>query len=76
MTTLLKREYTYNNVVWDSLFGRIKTIIQEEYNYTPYVASNLDLSIQSPFRVWMTSQETDDIFTNAWHKRYDFSVNY
>ena len=75
MTTLLKKDYGYSNVLWEDVIGRVKEIIRDEYNISPYISPELNTSINSPFRVWIDGQETNQFATSNWYKEYSISIN-
>ena len=68
MATLLKKDYGYSNVLWEDVIGRVKEIIRDEYNISPYISPELNTSINSPFRVWIDGQETNQFATSNWYK--------
>ena len=75
MATLLKKDYGYSNVLWEDVIGRVKEIIRDEYNISPYISPELNTSINSPFRVWIDGQETNQFATSNWYKEYSISIN-
>ena len=75
MTTLLKKDYGYSNVLWEDVLERIKEIIRDEYNISPYISPELNTSINSPFRVWIDNQETTQLASSNWYKQYSISIN-
>ena len=52
MATLLKKDYQYNNVLWEEIIQRVQEIIRNEYNISPYIAPSLNRKTPSPFRIW------------------------
>lgn len=75
MATLLKKDYGYSNVLWEDVIGRVKEIIRDEYNISPYISPELNTDISSPFRVWIDGQETNQFATSNWYKEYSISIN-
>ena len=76
MATLLKKDYQYNNVLWEEIIQRVQEIIRNEYNISPYIAPSLNRKTPSPFRIWSSSHITKTLYTGGWHKGYTISVNH
>ncbi len=71
----LKKDYGYSSVLFEDVISRVKEIIVNEYNIQPYIAPNLDEKKQSPFRIWPEAQETTELTSNHWFKKYTISIN-
>ena len=73
--TTLQKNYDYSNVLWEEIYQRIKTIIRDEYNVSPYISPELNTKINSPFRIWSDLEGTESLFVGGWHKMYTISIN-
>tara|TARA_R100000329_G_scaffold129472_1_gene108427 strand:- start:5272 stop:8256 length:2985 start_codon:yes stop_codon:yes gene_type:complete len=71
----LQKNYDYSNVLWEEIYQRIKTIIRDEYNVSPYISPELNTKINSPFRIWSDLEGTESLFVGGWHKMYTISIN-
>ena len=65
---------TYNNVFYDNVLQKLRSIITTDRACTVYVSPVYKDMGSYSVRMWGSSAETDEIFANEWRKLYNVEL--